>query len=131
MESLFDIVKVMVALKQRFGKVWVNFGEPLKLDEFLDQEQPGWRQQTYAPDYRPEWLNDATNRLAERIAQRLNEAAAVNPVNMVALAMLSTSRQALDQQSLARILDLYQELLRAVPYRTEARRLGKEGVKPV
>ena len=30
--------------------------------------------------------------------------------------MLSTSRQALDQQSLARILDLYQALLRAVPY---------------
>ena len=51
-----------------------------------------------------------------RIAQRLNEAAAVNPVNLVALAMLSTSRQALDQQSLARILDLYQALLRAVPY---------------
>ncbi len=30
--------------------------------------------------------------------------------------MLSTSRQALDQRSLARILDLYQSLLRAVPY---------------
>ena len=115
-ESIFDIFKVIGALKQRFGQVWVNFGEPLKLNEFLEQEQPGWRQQTYAPDYRPEWLNDTTNRLAERIAQRLNEAAAVNPVNLVALAMLSTSRQALDQQSLARILDLYQALLRAVPY---------------
>jgi len=30
--------------------------------------------------------------------------------------MLSTSRQALDRRSLARILDLYQNLLRAVPY---------------
>ena len=115
-ESIFDIFKVIGALKQRFGQVWVNFGEPLKLNEFLEQEQPGWRQQAYAPDYRPQWLNDATNHLAERIAQRLNEAAAVNPVNLVALAMLSTSRQALDQQSLARILDLYQALLRAVPY---------------
>src|SRR3546814_14016362 len=122
MESLFDIVKVMVALKQRFGKVWVNFGEPLKLDEFLDQEQPGWRQQTYAPDYRPEWLNDDTNRLAERIAQRLNEAAAVNHVTLVALAMLTTSPQPLDLQSLARILDMYQSHLLAVPYRSAARR---------
>ena len=115
-ESIFDIFKVIGALRQRFGQVWVNFGEPLRLNEFLDQQQPGWRQQRYAPDFRPDWLNDATNQLAERIAQRLNEAAAVNPVNLVALAMLSTSRQALDQQSLARVLDLYQALLRAVPY---------------
>ncbi|WP_312957165.1 glycerol-3-phosphate 1-O-acyltransferase PlsB [Stutzerimonas nitrititolerans] len=115
-ESIFDIFKVIGALKQRFGQVWVNFGEPLRLNEFLDGEQPGWRQQNLAPSYRPEWLSDTTNRLAERIAQKLNEAAAVNPVNLVALAMLSTSRQALDQRSLARILDLYQSLLRAVPY---------------
>lgn len=115
-ESIFDIFKVIGALKQRFGQVWVNFGEPLRLNEFLDGERPGWRQQNLAPSYRPEWLSDTTNRLAERIAQKLNEAAAVNPVNLVALAMLSTSRQALDQRSLARILDLYQSLLRAVPY---------------
>ena len=115
-ESIFDIFKVIGALKQRFGQVWVNFGEPLKLNEFLDREQPGWRQQNLAPSYRPEWLTETTNRLSERIAQRLNEAAAVNPVNLVALAMLSTNRQALDRRSLARILDLYQNLLRAVPY---------------
>ena len=115
-ESILDIFKVIGALKQRFGQVWVNFGEPLKLGEFLEQEQPGWRQQSYAADARPAWLNETTNRLAERIAQRLNEAAAINPVNLVALAMLSTNRQALDERSLSRVLDLYQTLLRAVPY---------------
>ena len=115
-ESIFDIFKVIGALKQRFGQVWVNFGEPLKLNEFLDQHQPGWRRQDLAPNFRPAWLNETTNKLAERIAQRLNEAAAVNPVNLVALAMLSTSRQALDRRSLGRVLDLYQILLRAVPY---------------
>ena len=115
-ESIFDIFKVIGALKQRFGQVWVNFGEPLVLDDFLDREQPGWKQQNLAPDYRPEWLNETTNRLATRVAQGLNDAAAINPVNLVALAMLSTTRQALDDRSLARILDLYQRLLRMVPY---------------
>lgn len=115
-ESIFDIFKVIGALKQRFGQVWVNFGEPLKLNEFLEQQQPGWRQQHLAPDFRPDWLNETTNRLSDRIAQRINEAAAVNPVNLVALAMLATSRQALDSRSLTRVLDLYQALLRAVPY---------------
>ena len=41
-----------------------------------------------APQYRPTWLNDATNQLAERIARHLNEAAAINPINLVALALL-------------------------------------------
>ena len=36
-ESIFDIFRVIGALKQRFGQVWVNFGEPLKLNEFLEQ----------------------------------------------------------------------------------------------
>ncbi|WP_421684225.1 glycerol-3-phosphate 1-O-acyltransferase PlsB [Stutzerimonas urumqiensis] len=115
-ESIFDIFKVIGALKQRFGQVWVNFGEPLPLASFLDQEQPGWRQQNLGPDYRPAWLTDATNRLAQRVAQRLNDATAVNPVNLVALALLSTSRLALDERALARILDLYLALLRSVPY---------------
>nr|GEY43900.1 hypothetical protein [Tanacetum cinerariifolium] len=42
-ESIFDIFKVIGALKQRFGQVSVNFGEPIKLTEFLDHEQPDWR----------------------------------------------------------------------------------------
>jgi len=115
-ESIFDIFKVIGALKQRFGSVWVNFGEPIKLAEFLDADQPGWREQELGPQYRPEWLSDSTHRLSERVAQHLNEAAAVNPVNLVALALLSTSKLALDDRALTRVLDLYLTLLRAVPY---------------
>ena len=115
-ESIFDIFKVIGALKQRFGQVWVNFGEPIKLAEFLDQEQPDWRVQDYGTQFRPDWLNGATHRLGERVAQHLNEAAAINPVNLVALALLSTSKLALDDRALARVLDLYLALLRKVPY---------------
>ena len=115
-ESLLDLFKVFSALKQRFGKVSVNFGEPIKLAEFLEQEQPGWRQQELAPSYRPEWLSQTTNRLGEKVARHLNEAAAINPVNLVALALLSTTRLALDEQAMARVLDLYLALLRRVPY---------------
>ncbi|UVE16706.1 glycerol-3-phosphate 1-O-acyltransferase PlsB [Pseudomonas sp. LS44] len=115
-ESIFDLFKVIGALKQRFGAVAVNFGEPIRLAEFLDQQQPGWREQELGPQYRPEWLNETTSRLAECVAQHLNEAAAVNPVNLVALALLSTAKLALDERALVRVLDLYQSLLRQVPY---------------
>lgn len=115
-ESIFDIFKVIGALKQRFGQVAVNFGEPIKLADFLEQQQPGWREQELGPQYKPEWLNATTHRLGETVARHLNEAAAVNPVNLVALALLSTSRLALDERALARVLDLYLTLLRQVPY---------------
>ncbi|HEX8540334.1 MAG TPA: glycerol-3-phosphate 1-O-acyltransferase PlsB [Pseudomonas sp.] len=115
-ESIFDIFKVIGALKQRFGQVSVNFGEPIKLAEFLDSEQADWRTQELGPQFRPAWLNETTNRLGERVARHLNEAAAINPVNLVALALLSTQRLALDDQAMARVLDLYLTLLHRVPY---------------
>ena len=115
-ESIFDIFKVIGALRQRFGQVAVNFGEPIRLAGFLDEQQPGWREQDLGPQFRPAWLNETTTRLGETVARHLNEAAAINPVNLVALAMLSTSRLALDERALIRIIDLYMALLRQVPY---------------
>ncbi|MFO6378278.1 glycerol-3-phosphate 1-O-acyltransferase, partial [Pseudomonas aeruginosa] len=116
----FDLFKVVGALKQRFGQVWVNFGEPIHLDQFLDRHQPDWQDQDLGPEYRPDWLPQTTNLLAKDVARHLNDAAAINPVNLVALALLSTSRQALDESALARILDLYLALLRKVPYSPSA-----------
>ncbi|WP_459208050.1 glycerol-3-phosphate 1-O-acyltransferase PlsB [Pseudomonas sp. MLB6B] len=115
-ESIFDLFKVFGALRQRFGQVYVNFGEPIRLGAFLDERQPGWREQPHGPDFRPAWLSKATTDLGATVARRLNEAAAINPVNLVALALLSTSRLALDEQALVRVLDLYLALLRQVPY---------------
>ena len=115
-ESIFDIFKVIGALRQRFGQVYVNFGEPIRLAGFLDQQQPGWHEQELGPQFRPAWLNQTTTRLGETVARRMNEAAAVNPVNLMALALLSTSRMALDESALTRVLDLYLVLLRKVPY---------------
>ncbi|WP_207885461.1 glycerol-3-phosphate 1-O-acyltransferase PlsB [Pseudomonas sp. 30_B] len=119
-ESIFDIFKVIGALKQRFGQVWVNFGEPIHLDRFLDQQQPDWRQQELAPEFRPAWLSETTHHLARDVARHLNDAAAINPVNLVALALLSTTRLALDETALARVIDLYLGLLRKVPYSPSA-----------
>lgn len=115
-ESILDIFKVVSALKQRFGQVAVNFGEPIRLAQFLDAQQPGWREQPGSDELKPAWLNAATQQLGLSVARRINEAAAVNPVNLVAMALLATSKLALDERALTRVLDLYLSLLRKVPY---------------
>lgn len=115
-ESFFDIFRVLSALKLKFGQVAVNFGEPIPLAGFLDQQQPGWRLTKYTGDLKPDWLPATTNELARTLARAINAAADANPVNLVALAMLSTSRLALDEPALIRVLDTYLSLLRRVPY---------------
>ncbi|MBL4611342.1 glycerol-3-phosphate 1-O-acyltransferase PlsB [Halopseudomonas sp.] len=117
-ESFFDLFRVLSALKLRFGRVAVNFGEPVPLNGFLGRVQPGWRQQSYGPDYRPTWLPAATDQLASTLASAINAACDVNPVNLIALSMLSTTRLALDEPALLRVLQSYSTLLRRVPYST-------------
>ena len=115
-ESFFDVFRVLSALKQRFGQVAVNFGEPVSLAAFLDEQQPGWKRMDHGSEFRPDWLQGTTNQLARTLANSINAAADVNPVNLVSLVMLSTPRLALDESGLVRLLDAYLALLRRVPY---------------
>jgi glycerol-3-phosphate O-acyltransferase len=122
-ESVFGLLQASVAvLRSRFGKVHVNLGEPIALDALLRRHHPHWRdddagrQDAHSGQPPAGWLRDAITELAQRILVGINEAAAVTPVNMVAMAMLATPRQALPQSALASQLELYQRLLRAAPY---------------
>lgn len=111
-ESLWAIVKSARKIKRVFGTVHVNFGAPLSLADFLEQCRPKWSASTFADD----WPRDATHRAATELAQRINEAAVINPVNLIALALLSTPRHTADEQALCRLLDHYQALAAETPY---------------
>ena len=56
------------------------------------------------------------HRLAVRINTEINAAAAVTPINLVAMAVLATPRQAMSELDLVAQIELYQALLRAAPY---------------
>ena len=115
-ESFFDLFRVLSALKLQFGEVALNFGEPVALNDFLDRQQPDWRSQLGAPEFKPDWLPETTQQLARTLGASINAAADANPVNLVALVMLSTRRLALDEATLARTLDTFTGLLTDVPY---------------
>jgi glycerol-3-phosphate O-acyltransferase len=117
-ESVLGLIKaVSSVLRSKLGKVHVNLGEPISLDALLCRHNPNWRG-ALAEDSepRPGWINDAVGDLATRINIEINAAAAVTPINLVAIAILATPRQALAEVDLARQLELYQHLLRDAPY---------------
>ena len=113
-ESLLGILKSARSIKRVFGKVHVNFGEPLSLAGFLDEQQPGWREAAAESQY--QWSRSATRNAAAEIAKRINEAAVVNPLNLVALALLATARHTADEHALQRMIEHYQALGAQAPY---------------
>jgi glycerol-3-phosphate O-acyltransferase len=115
-ETLLGLLKSLKALRSRFGKVYVNFGEPISLGSMLDEEVPDWHGQVREPEDKPAWVQPLVRRLGERILTGINAAAAVNPVNLVATAMLSTPRQNMLETELVRLLDLHLAILRKAPY---------------
>ena len=63
----------------------VNIGEPILLAEVLDQFDPHWRKRALEDDARLPWVNPAVDVLAERIMRNINAAAAVTPINLLAV----------------------------------------------
>jgi glycerol-3-phosphate O-acyltransferase len=117
-ESVLVFFKSTLAvLRSKFGRVHVNLGQPIALDALLQQHNPNWRQAPVEErDAQATWITDAVADLAIRINTEINCAAAVTPVNLVAMAILATPRQALPELDLIRQLELYQQLLREAPY---------------
>jgi glycerol-3-phosphate O-acyltransferase len=117
-ESIFVLLRTLVqVLRSKFGKVHVNLGEPILLDDLLSKHNPLWREdRNEEGGARAGWITDVVGALATKINTEINAAAAVTPINLVAMAMLATPRQALAELDLVRQVELYQQLLRDAPY---------------
>jgi glycerol-3-phosphate O-acyltransferase len=119
-ESVLNLLKTIPALRSRFGKVYVSFGEPLPLDPLIQKHVPGWSREPTGSDDRPPWLNPLVKELATAIMTRVNAAACVTPINLIGLALLATPRQSMGEADLARQLELYASLMRQAPYSPHA-----------
>ncbi len=84
-ESLWDLVVSLRVLRQRFGSPCVSIGKPLPVADWLDGRLPDWR---HAGGSGYSSLRPDVAELAEEASRRINAAALVMPVNLVALALL-------------------------------------------
>ena len=123
-ESVGGLFGVLPELRKPLGRVYVAFGEPLLLDAALDQVQPGWRD-AVGEDARPAWFGEAVDAVAAEVMRRINAAAAVTPVNLLAVALLAAPRQAMLEADLERQLQLYIDLLKAFPYSPDVSVAGR------
>ena len=115
-ESVLGILRTLPALRRKFGKVHVSFGEPIHLDEILERHAPGRMRGEPDRSERPAWLAPVVDELALRIMTHINSAASVSPMNLLALVLLATPKQTMVESDLVRQVELYASLLRQAPY---------------
>jgi glycerol-3-phosphate O-acyltransferase len=115
-ESVLGLLGAVSKLRERFGRVFVNIGEPVVLGDVLERFDPQWRSRALEDDTRLPWIAPAVNDLAGAIMRNINSAAAVSPINLLAVVLLATPRQTLPELDLLRQLELYLALLRSFPY---------------
>ena len=119
-ESIFGIFKAIKNLKN-YGRGYLNFGEPISVNQYLNEQQPDWREAIHPTEaQKPVWLNQQVANLADVIMTEINNSAALNSVNLLATILLSNEQFALPKSQLLQQLELYLELHRQAPYHSNA-----------
>ncbi|MDG3086656.1 glycerol-3-phosphate 1-O-acyltransferase PlsB [Vibrio hannami] len=115
-ENAGQVIKTIRKLRN-FGQGYVNFGEPIPLNNFLNTHVPDWTKDINpleAP--RPQWMTPVVNQLANKMMTHINDAAATNALTLSATALLASRQRALAKETLIAQIDSYLQLLRNVPY---------------
>ncbi len=112
-ESIFQLLQARKLLQAYYGRAYVSYGEPVMLEQFLDEVQPRWKQ---TEDERPDWLNQEVHEIAQELSRRMNEAAVITPVSLIGLGLLSSWQKALPLEELKIFVKLMIDLHKASPY---------------
>ncbi len=115
-ESALGILQAIRQLRD-YGYGYVNFGEPISLNNYLQQHAPDWRQSINPVEpQKPQWLNPVVAKLAHEVMTKVNQTAALNAINLIATTLLATEQHVLTRKALVAQLDLYLALQQQAPY---------------
>ena len=110
-ESFLDPFKVLKDFNDYLGNAYLNFGEPLDLGEFLEENvSQGFH--IDSPLERPEWLKPVTGLLGDEIIRSINSSVAVSSTSLFAISLLTDPTQALNKDSLKKRISFYLTLVK-------------------
>ncbi|MCF7484091.1 glycerol-3-phosphate 1-O-acyltransferase PlsB [Vibrio sp. J1-1] len=102
---------------RNFGLGYVNFGEPIQLNQYLNEHAPEWTKDIDPMgSHKPQWMNPVVNGLANKMMTHINDAAAANALTLCATALLASRQRALSRDSLISQIECYLKLLKNNPY---------------
>lgn len=108
------VLRVIKKLRN-LGQGYVNFGEPIQLNTYLNQQFPEWKEPLDEGE-RPKWLNGAVEAVSKQVMVNINNAAAVNAKNLIGSVLLASRQRSLTREQLIEQVESYLELFKNVPY---------------
>lgn len=109
-------MKTLRKIERIFGKVHVNFGEPVFLDDLLKQHNAENVYIEKNDDPIPQAVSDAVNSSAHAILENINRAVVINPVSLLSIILLATPKHTLDEEICIKQLEAYRNLASNFPY---------------
>lgn len=115
-ESILGIFKAIKNLKN-YGRGYLNFGDPISINQYLNDNQPDWRESIDVTEVqKPQWLGPQVAKLADQVMVKINNAAALNSINLLAMILLVNDKHALSKPKLLAQLEFYLRLQREASY---------------
>lgn len=115
-ESVFGVLKAIKSLRN-YGNGYVNFGEPININQYLNEKVPTWKEAIDPFDaQKPNWLTPTVNEMSNQLMTRINQCAALNGVALVALILHASENKALAKADLEKHLDFFLTVQREAPY---------------
>jgi len=114
-ESLWGVLNSVRKIEKVFGQVHVNFGDPIFLDDVLDQYK-AQNITTTQNQALPEAVLSSVNTIAHDILKNINKAVVINPISLISLILLNSSDFKLEQTDLITQIDAFRTLLIDLKY---------------
>lgn len=97
-ENLKQFINARRFLKRRYGKIYIRFGRPFSLNEYLVEKKIE--------------VNDAHMELAYHIAHSINEVSLITPLSLISTAILANHRRGFFIYELQESVDLFTKFLK-------------------
>ena len=109
-ESIFDPLKVFKDFRNYLGNAYLNFSEPIDLDSFLEEHVGDYS--ISSPQEKPEWLQQATSQLGQKVIKSINNSVAVTSTSLFSVALLTSSTQAMSEEDMISRIKFFMTLIR-------------------
>jgi glycerol-3-phosphate O-acyltransferase len=100
-ENLRGVIKARKFLKKRYGKIYIEFNEPILMNELLEKFG------TPLQEMKPKDQNALCRNLGYRVINAINRAAVVTAYGLVASAILNCSRDRFSYDQMMSIVETY------------------------
>lgn len=104
-ENTVEIIKTTKILRKKYGRVYINIGEPIIMKDYLDAQDKPMEQMTL--DER----QSLYRKIGYEVVQEINKVSVVTPFSLVASGLLSHDRRGISHDELGGILNEFYEYL--------------------